>query len=211
MAGRVQMQGLRRLHTAMRAAGDHKAHFQLTHNGIDFDCLFLVDVTPYEFVLAAIGHPDVALLLPVQRGCFIEADFGEDYKPLARLFDQGAGTFHPFNPAQFLREIDQAMPGHYRQPTPAKIIQTYRHHVGHGDRPYFLGWRDNDLRGDRVSPENLAKTERCYGPAIRTLCERTNQSSRWTHIATSERPFFAPPAKRYKQQGPRCGPLTCPH
>ncbi len=196
MSARVQMQGLRRLHQVMRAAGDHKAHFQLTHNGIDFDCLFLVDVTPYEFVLAAIGHPDVALLLPVLRGYFIEPDFGDDYKPLARLFNRGAATFHPFNPAQFLREIDRAIPGHYRQPTPAKIIQTYRHHVEHGDRPYFLGWRDNDLRGDHVSPENLAKTERCFGPAIRTLCERTNQSSCWTHIAAREKAFFAPPVKR---------------
>lgn len=134
----VQMHGLRRLHQIMCPAGDYKAHFQLTHNGINFDCLFLVDVTPYEFVLAAIGHPDVALLLPVQRGYFIEPDFGDDYKPLAKLFDRGAGTFHPFSPAQFLREIDRAIPGHYRQPMPAKIIQTYRHHVEHGDRPYFL-------------------------------------------------------------------------
>ncbi|MGX5731974.1 DUF6037 family protein [Pseudoxanthomonas beigongshangi] len=84
------------------------------------------------------------------------------------------------------------------QPTPATIIQTYRHHVERGDRPCFLGWRDNDLRGDRASPENLAKTERCFGPTIRTLCERTNQSSCWTHVASRERPFFAPPAKPQK-------------
>ncbi len=192
------MQGLRRLHAAMRIAGDHKAHFQLAHNGINFDCLFLVDVTPYEFVLAAIGHPNVALLLPVQRGYYIEPDFGDDYKPLAKLFDQGAGTFRPFSSAQFLREIDRAMPGQYRQPTPATIIQTYRHHVEHGDRPYFIGWRDNDLRGERVSPENLAKTERCFGPSYRDICKRTNQSSCWTHIVAREKPFFAPQVKRQK-------------
>ncbi len=96
---------------------------------------------------------------------------------LAKLFDQGAGTFHPFSPAQFLREIDRAMPGQYRQPTPARIIQTYRHHVEHGDRCYFLGWSDNDKRGRKVSDENLAKTQRCFGPAIRKMSERTNQSS----------------------------------
>lgn len=198
MTARVQMQGLRRLHTAMRANGDYKAHFQLTHNGIDFDCLFLVDVMPYELVLAAISHPDVALLLLVHPGYTIEPEFGEDYKPLATLFDRGPQTFHPFNPTQFLRDIDRAIPGQYRQPTPAMIIQTYRHHVEHGDRPYFIGWRDNDLRGDQVSDANLAKTERCFGPAIRTLCQRTNQSSCRTHIAAKEKAFFAPPVKRQK-------------
>ena len=59
----VYMSGLRRMHAVMRAASDYKAHFPITRNGIDFDCLFLVDATPYEFVLAAIGHPDVALFV----------------------------------------------------------------------------------------------------------------------------------------------------
>lgn len=196
----VYMSGLRRMHTAMKKAGDRKAHFQLTHNGIVFDCLFLVDVTPYEFVLAAIGHPDVALLLQVQRGYTIEPDFGDDYKPLARLFNTGAGTFRPFNAARFLEEINRAIPGHYRKPTSTTIVQTYRHHIEQGDRPYFIGWRDNDLRKKHVTPENLAKTERCFGPAIRKTSERTNQSSCWTHIAARERTFFAPPAKRKKDQ-----------
>src|SRR5690606_39398115 len=54
-------------------------------------------------------------------------------------------------------EINRAAPGQYRQPTPATIIQAYRHHIEHGDRPYFIGWRGNDKRGEQVSPENLAK------------------------------------------------------
>ncbi|PPU92247.1 hypothetical protein XhyaCFBP1156_21095 [Xanthomonas hyacinthi] len=32
-------------------------------------------------------------------GYFVSADFGDDYKPLAQLFDQGAGSFVPFRPA----------------------------------------------------------------------------------------------------------------
>ncbi|MFC3657365.1 hypothetical protein ACFOPN_17405 [Xanthomonas hyacinthi] len=95
----MQMQGLRRLHTAMRGNRDERAHFKITHNRIDFDCLFLVDIQPYEFVLAAIGHPDVALVLQVHAGYFVSADFGDDYKPLAQLFDRGAGSFVPFRPA----------------------------------------------------------------------------------------------------------------
>ena len=90
------MQGLRRLHQAMRDAGDRRAHFQVTHNRIVFDCLFLVDIKPFEFVLAAIGHPDVALVLSVHEGYRIEPNFGDGYKPLARLFRADGETFRPF-------------------------------------------------------------------------------------------------------------------
>jgi hypothetical protein len=97
-----------------------------------------------------------------------------------------------------MEEINRAISGQYRQPTPVTIIRTCRHHIEHGDRPYSIGWRDNDTRGDKVSDENLAKTERCFGPAVRKLCERTNQSSCWTHIAIRERAFFTPSAMRQK-------------
>jgi len=186
------------MHAVMRAASDYKAHFPITRNGIDFDCLFLVDATPYEFVLAAIGHPDVALLLKVSPDYRVTPAFGDDYTPLARLFNTGAGTFRPFNAARFLEEINRVIPGHYRRPTSATINRTYRHHGEDPDKPYFIGWRDNDLQDKRVSPENLAKTERCFGPAIRKLCQRTNQSSCWTHIAGREKPFFAPLPKSQK-------------
>lgn len=137
----------------------------------------------------------MALLLKVPPDYRLTVDFGDDYTPLARLFNAGAGTFRPFNAARFLEEINRAAPGQYRQPTPATIIQAYRHHIEHGDRPYFIGWRGNDKRGEQVSPENLAKTERCFGSKVRKLCARTNQSSCWTHVAIRERVLFAPPAK----------------
>lgn len=105
----------------MKKAGDRKAHFLIKHNGIEFDCLFLVDVTPYEFVLAAIGHPNVALLLKVPTDYRVDPDFEDDYKPLANLFNTGKGTFQPFNAARFLEEINREIPGQYRKPTPSEI------------------------------------------------------------------------------------------
>lgn len=189
----VPMQGLRRLHQAMRLAGDQRAHFQVTHNRIVFDCLFLVDIVPFEFVLAAIGHPDVALVLPVHKGYRIAPDFGDGYKPLARLFHAGEESFRPFRPGQFLREIDPAIPATYRRPTHVDVVRTYRHHVEEGDKPYFFGWRDNDLTPpDRVRPANLDKTRRCFGQRIRDLCERTNQSSRWTADPAKARNYVEP-------------------
>ena len=186
------MQGLRRLHQAMRDAGDRRTHFQVTHNRVVFDCLFLVDIVPFEFVLAAIGHPDVALVLSVHKGYCIAPDFGDDYKPLARLFHTGEGTFRPFRPGEFLREIDRAIPNTYRKPTHVDVVRTYRHHAEESDKPYFFGWLDNNLQGNHVGAANLDKTRRCFGQRIRDLCERTNQSSRWTADPARARDYFAP-------------------
>lgn len=192
MAGLIHMQGLRRLHEAMRAAGDQRARFQITHNRIVFDCLFLTDIAPFEFVLAAIGHPDVALVLHVRRGYLVVPNFGDGYKPLARLFHTGEETFRPFKPAEFLCEIDRDIPTAYRKPTHIETVRTYRHHVEEGDKPYFFGWLDNNPQGRRVSPENLDKTRRCFGERVRDICERTNQSSRWTADRASARDYFEP-------------------
>ncbi|MDQ3511673.1 MAG: DUF6037 family protein [Pseudomonadota bacterium] len=189
----VQMHGLRRLHQAMRTNGDQRAHFRITHNGIDFDCLFLVDIVPFEFVLAAIGHPDVAIVLPVLKGYYVMPDFGEDYKPIAQLFNNAAGSFTPFRPSGFLQEIDAAIPTGYRQPTLGDITRAYRHHLDEADKPHFLGWLDNNLTPpNRVSVANLDKTKRCFGQRIRDICERTNQSSRWTADASKAKAFVAP-------------------
>lgn len=41
-------------------------------------------------------------------------------------------------------------------------------------------------------------TQAAAGTPIKELCQRTNQSSCWTHIAASEKAFFAPLPKSQK-------------
>ncbi|MCE7032883.1 DUF6037 family protein [Lysobacter sp. GX 14042] len=77
--------------------------------------------------------------------------------------------------------------------TPADVIRTYRN-VEQADRIYFCGWRDNTVRGDRVSSANLAKTRRCLGQAAHDLCRRRNLSSRRTDDPHRARDYFAPDA-----------------
>ena len=194
MAQQIKMQGLHRLHQIMRANGDSRARFSISHNLVDFECLFLVDVTPYEFVLAAVGHPDVAVVCQVRKGYYVDADFGDDYKPLARLFNQGAETFVPFRPGIFLQEIDSAVPVNYRKPTVTEVAKIYRHHLDEADKPYFIGWLDNNLKPpNRVSDSNLEKTKRCFGNGAYETCKRTNLSSRWTADISKSKTSPPPP------------------
>lgn len=189
----VRMNGLRRLHAHMRQSGDQRASFQIKHNHVEFDCLFLVDIEPFEFVLAAVGHPDVAMVLSIDVVEYTTAPyFGDAYKALARLFNTGQESFKPFQPFSFLVEVDRKIPSSYRKPTPADVVKTYRHHVEEGDKPYFVGWLDNDKQGHRVRASNLEKTRRCFGQAVHDVCARTNQSSRWTNDPHCNRPYFDP-------------------
>ena len=77
-------------------------------------------------------------------------------------------------------------------------MRTYRHHVEEGDKPYFFGWKDNNLTPpDRVGAANLDKTRRCFGQRIRDICERADQSSRWTADPDRAGDYFQP--RRYNQ------------
>ncbi|MFC3654562.1 DUF6037 family protein [Xanthomonas hyacinthi] len=92
-----------------------------------------------------------------------------------------------------MQEIDAAIPSDYRRPTLADVTRTYGAHLDEADKPYFLGWLDNNLTPpNRVSDANLDKTRRCFGQRIRDICQRTNQSSRWTADPSKARAFVAP-------------------
>lgn len=72
------------------------------------------------------------------------------------------------------------------------MTRIYGSRLEQAEKPYFCGWLDNNKQGNRVSGENLDKTRRCFGQRVRDICERTNQSSRWTADADKAKDFFAP-------------------
>lgn len=192
------MPGLKRLHLSMRRAGTERARFQIHHAPLTFDCLFLTDITPYEFVLAAVGHPDLVFVFAVERGYCIQTAFDNTlYRALADALQRGRGSTSKLVPNRFLEEIGAAIPndiGRTLTITTADVLRIYRRHVEESEKVYFKGWLRNP-EGKRVRPENLDKTRRCYGQKVRDSCERQNISSCWTPISAEEVAFTLPPSR----------------
>lgn len=190
------MPGLKRLHLSMRQAGTERARFPIQHGAVAFDCLFLTDLTPFEFVLAAVGHPDQVFVFPVLRGYRIDTQMApEDYSALARLLNQGAYSRTPFQPSAFLTRIDAAIPAHFAQTQPvttADVIRGYRHHVEESAKVYFKGWLRNP-DGKKPKPGNLAKTRRCFGQQVHDGCERQRISSCWSDQPAEAVAYTPPP------------------
>lgn len=193
----VQMMGLKRLHFSMRRAGTERVRFAVQHNHVAFDCLFLTDIEPFEFVLAAVGHPGIVFVFEVLRGYLIKGEFeNELYARLAALLGTGAESGKKLIPNQFLRQIDAAVPddvGHTQRVTTADVLRTFRHHVEEDQKIYFRGWLRNPP-GNHVKLKNLDKTRRCFGQQVHDSCRRQNISSCWSPIAADEVAFHPPPS-----------------
>lgn len=191
------MPGLKRLHLSMRRAGTERARFQIHHAPLTFDCLFLTDIAPYEFVLAAIGHPSLVFVFAVERGYCIQTAFDNAlYRALADALRAGRHSGNALVPSAFLAQIDAAIPADVRHTQPvttADVLRLYCQRIEHPDKPYFAGWLRNPA-GKRVRPENLDKTKLCYGQQVRDACDRQNISSCWTHDSRQGIAYFPPPA-----------------
>lgn len=193
---RQHMPGLKRLHLSMRRAGTERARFQIHHAPLTFDCLFLTDIAPYEFVLAAIGHPDLIFVFHVERGYCIDTSFENSlYRALADALQLGRSSNNKLIPSRFLEQIDAAIPadvGRTSAVTTADVLRVYRQHVEESEKVYFKGWLRNPT-GKRVRPENLDKTKRCFGQQVHDACDRQNISSCWSPIPADEVAFHLPP------------------
>ena len=69
----------------------------------------------------------------------------------------------------------------------SQTISTDRKYDKDCDKPFFLGWRRNP-KDSTPSNENIEKTARTFGKAVKEICKTNKISSRWTHKLT-ERTF----------------------
>lgn len=191
----VFMAGLKRLHFSMKRVGTERARFSIKHNQVTFDCLFLTDLEPYEFVLAAVGHPGIVFVLEVLNGYFVKGVFAHElYAKLAGLLGTGARSGNKLIPSEFLQQIDAAIPADVAgtlRVTTADVLGAYRHHVEEDQKIYFKGWLRNPP-GKHVTAANLDKTRRCFGQKVYEICMRHNISSCWSSNPSDEVAFSVP-------------------
>lgn len=185
----MHLPGLQRLHTSMQSVGIDRIQFQLTHNHLTFAGVFLADVSPFELAFGAIGH-EFVLIYEVD-GQYNALAYIKDAAVLEALksaLNTGQGSGHAFNPGQFLREIDDALPKHANPnhvPSYADVVRVYRY-VEEANKVHFSGWHNNNIRGEKVRPKNLAKSRRLLGQQTHDFCKRNNLSSCWSDIAPTK-------------------------
>lgn len=80
---------------------------------------------------------------------------------------------NPFNTSYFFQEFNKKIPQKVKSnnvPKPHEIDQ-FRRDIEENERIYFLGWRDNKIRNQDVSPENLMKTKLLLGMKAYERCK----------------------------------------
>ncbi len=181
----MQLTGLRSLYGSMRNQEIGRYKFQYKHNHLTFECLFFIDLDPFELVMGCLGH-DFAIFFDVQRGFSIRPRIDPEatYYALINALKTGANSGHRFNLAAFLNDFNGNIPAQAHPqnvPTISDVVRYYPD-VEDAHKIHFCGWRDNAKRSENVTPENAAKTRRLMGQRAYEFALRRNQSTKWTHI-----------------------------
>lgn len=179
----MKLSGLIPLYRSMRQQdiGRYKFRYELNH--LTFDCLFFIDIEPFELVMGCLGH-NFAIFKEVKQGFevdpFIERDTFFDLRNALKTTDT---SFHRFSAVDFFKQFDAQIPD-YANPRnvaqPSDVVR-YFSNIEEADKIHFCGWLDNNIRGNKVSEDNQEKTRRLMGQKVYEFSKRRNQSTRWTH------------------------------
>ena len=145
--------------------------------------------------MGCIGH-NFAIFLDVERGFQIDPFI----KPKQTFFDliNALGTTNnsnnKFDCVNFFNEFNERIPATANPHNPVTAAEVVRYYsdIEDSDKIYFCGWLDNNLQGNKVSPENLYKTKRLMGQKAHDLAQRRNLSTKWTHLENQALNHFFP-------------------
>jgi len=181
----MKLDGLITLYKSMKEQDIGRYKFRYQHNQLTFDCLFFIDIEPFELVMGCIGH-NFAIFLEVEKGFQIKPfiDPKATFFALLKALKTTEQSDHQFNPVDFFEQFNQCIPKKAKPqniPSPKDVIKYYPD-IEEADKVHFCGWLDNNKQGYNVTPDNLNKTRRLLGQRIYEFAKRRNQSTKWTHI-----------------------------
>lgn len=176
------LEGLKPLYREMRERNLSRCRFAFRRGRVNFDVYFFTDETPFSLLFGARAH-NLAFELKVRQGFEVDTRIpDEQYPLLCRALDLHFDPANPFSPKAFLLDFGAALPASL--PADAEVrpheLAIYRPKVDTRDGTYFCGWRDNTIRNQRVSEENLYKTRVLLGLKAYEVCKRKNISSCWS-------------------------------
>jgi hypothetical protein len=177
----VILTGLKSLFKSMRRQDLERVRFQYIHGRVAFDVFFFIDEDPFCLLFGAVMF-NVAFELAVRPGFEVDPHLPpEAYGALCKALGLRYDPQNPFSVKAFLTQFNAQIPSEIGPNTvrPEQILQ-YRRDVEEVEKIYFFQWRDNSVRGENVTPENLLKTRRILGISAYEVCKRRNISSCWT-------------------------------
>lgn len=190
----MKLDELKNLYGDMKRQNIDRYRFTYTYGDGTFDVFFFIDEAPFILLFGARGK-NFSFEIEVKKGFRIEVHFDKDiYYKLIDFLKIKSSSKTPFNPGRFFVDFNKHIPKTANVnniPKPQQII-VYRNDIEEADKLYFLKWRDNTIRGEKVSEENLHKTRKILGHQAYKICKSKNLSSCWTDDETKEKEFALP-------------------
>lgn len=180
----MKLSGLIPLYRSMKQQdiGRYKFHYELNH--LTFDCLFFIDIEPFELVMGCLGH-NFAVFNEIKQGFeispFIEPK--STFFDLLNALKTTDASFNRFDPVDFFKQFNEKIPEHANPRNivkPSDVVRYYSD-IEESDKIHFCGWLDNNIRKNKVSDSNLEKTRHLMGQQVYEFAKRRNQSTKWTH------------------------------
>lgn len=190
----MKLDGLVDLYRSMKDQGIDRYRFEYRHGRALFDVFFFIDESPFILLFGAKGEA-FSFEVEVEAGFNINPTLDSTtYKELCRVLGLEYDPNNPFSPKGFFAQFNQNVPHAASINTKAEPheIAQYRNVAEEEDKIYFLGWRNNDLRGERVSETNLTKTKDLLGQKAYNRCNSKNISSCWTDDASKAKKVQLP-------------------
>lgn len=187
------LDGLKDLYYDMKKELLKRYKFGFSYNGVAFDVFFFIDEQPFKLMFG-VKVRNFYFELDVNKGFEINPFLGEKYTELCRILNLTFNENSPFKTTYFFEEFNKRIPrtadkGNYPKP---HEIGVYRKEIEEADKIYFLGWQDNEKKGQQVSEENLDKTRKLLGFEAYKRCRTKNISSRWTDNERFAKEFYMP-------------------
>jgi hypothetical protein len=161
----MKLEGIINLYKSMRQQNIDRYRFEYKHGKALFDVFFFIDETPFILLFGAKGDT-LTFTVEVNRGFIIQTNLEKNiYKKLCKFLGLTHKGERPFSPKIFFGEFNKKLPKEAdinSKPKPHHIAK-YCKVSEEKDKIYFVGWRDNNLRGEKVTPSNLEKTKTLLG------------------------------------------------
>ncbi|MDX1811382.1 MAG: DUF6037 family protein [Gammaproteobacteria bacterium] len=190
----MKLDGLVDLYRSMKDQGIDRYRFEYCHGCALFDVFFFIDESPFILLFGAKGEA-FSFEVEVKAGFYIDPTLdGDTYKELCKVLGLEYDPRNPFSPKGFFSQFNLNVPNVASisvKAEPHEIAQ-YRKVAEEEDKIYFLGWRNNHIRGEQVSETNLKKTKDLLGQMAYSCCNSKNISSCWTDDPAKAKKVWIP-------------------